>query len=432
MKDTIIEAFKKLGFDINITEIIENDRLYQIFFTCNKPLQLSKSQTEFIEREIKSPGRIIINTFIPESNELSIQVPKKSTTDKESNNPETTVEIGKTIENEIIDLDFSKFPHLLIGGTTGTGKTNIIKLILNKLITTKNEIVLVDFKLIDFINYKDKIRMIVNNESAVLEIKRFYNEMKQHQEDILNGFSPNKHYFIIIDEFAELKLDKEGYQQLRSILQMGRAFNFHVIIATQRPSANIIQGDLKANIDTRIALKVSSRIDSRIILDAGGAENLGFKGDMLIKRGTELVRVQAFKAEDPVFVPKEQEIKEKPKEQVGLKIDETFLLIPIDTYLSFLLGLKMSLNFKGYEKDIPSISGQYFDIVQRFLKVKNCYNISVTDMLIIDIQLKKHFDSVRRQIVKKRILKLAELKDFWLAILNETKLVLEYKQKIIL
>jgi len=430
MKETIIEVFNKLGFTIKITRIIENEQSYQAFFTCNTPIQLSKSQIEFIEREVKSPGRINVNTFVPESNELSIQIPKKST-GKETNNPETTVKIGKTIEDEVISLDFSKFPHLLIGGATGTGKTNLIKLIINELLKTECQITLIDFKLIDFINYKDKINMITDNDTAILEIKRFYNEMKRHQEYILNGFSPSKHYFLIIDEFAELKLDKEGYQELRSILQMGRAFNFHVIISTQRPSASILKGDLKANIDARISLKVSSKIDSRIILDMGGAENLSFKGDMLIKTGIRLVRAQAFKADDPTPIKKEIKEQTLKEEDIELELDQTVLLIPKKLYLNFLKELKTLLKTNIYEFYLPIISEHQIEIIKNFIR-ENRYNLSEKDMITLDIVLMNNFDEVRQKIIKKRMMKLIETGNFWSAVEKEIELVSRFKPTIIL
>jgi S-DNA-T family DNA segregation ATPase FtsK/SpoIIIE len=238
------------------------------------------------------------------------------------------INLGADTQNNIYNLDLCKTPHLLISGTTGSGKSVLINSILTSLLLnyspSEMELALIDIKQVEFSMYKgiphllcDTITNLEDTKivlsECIADINRRYEILKESncrniQEYNRINLTPMKYRLIVIDELAELfmlenksrfRADLEGYDrienQLCRIAQIGRACGVHLILATQRPSTDVITGLLKANIPSRIALSVSSAVDSKVILDTTGAEKLLGKGDLLLKLigNSDLTRLQS-------------------------------------------------------------------------------------------------------------------------------------------
>lgn len=247
-------------------------------------------------------------------------------------NFELPVVLGKTITNETYMFDLTKMPHLLVAGATGQGKSVGLNAILASLLYKKHpsqlKFVMVDPKKVELTLYSkiekhflakipdaddaiitDNQKVVATLNSLTVEMDNRYDLLKKAQvrniveyneKFVKRGLNPNNgHKFlpyivVVIDEFADLIMTagKEVETPIARIAQLARAVGIHLIIATQRPSVNIITGIIKANFPARIAFRVSSLIDSRTILDAPGANQLIGRGDMLISQGSTMVRVQ--------------------------------------------------------------------------------------------------------------------------------------------
>lgn len=252
---------------------------------------------------------------------------------------ELPMALGKTIENEVLVADLTKMPHLLIAGATGQGKSvginSIIISLLYKHHPSKIKLILIDPKKVELFPYgkldshflgflpgenesilTDVGKVVQTLNSLTIEMERRYDLLKRaevrnlkeyNNKFISRRLNPNKgHEFLpyivlIIDEFADLIMTagKEIELPLGRLAQLSRAVGIHLIIATQRPSVNIITGVIKANFPARIAFKVASKVDSRTILDASGAEQLIGKGDMLLSFGSEVRRLQGAFVDTP-------------------------------------------------------------------------------------------------------------------------------------
>lgn len=249
------------------------------------------------------------------------------------------VALGRTITNEVFMFDLAKTPHLLVAGATGQGKSVGLNAIITSLLYKKHpsqlKFVLVDPKMVEFNIYAalekhymakmpdsenviitDSTKVIQTLNSLVVEMEERYKLLMQahcrniteYNEKFINRqLNPEKgHRFlpyivIVIDEFGDLIMvaGKEIEMPISRITQKARAVGMHMILATQRPSVNIITGVIKANVPSRIAFRVSASIDSRTILDAPGANQLVGKGDLLYSGGSELVRVQCAFVDTP-------------------------------------------------------------------------------------------------------------------------------------
>ncbi len=252
---------------------------------------------------------------------------------------ELPVAFGRTITNEIFMVDLAKMPHLLVAGATGQGKSVGLNAIISSLLYKKHpaelKLVLVDPKKVEFNIYGDIEKhflaklpdgedAIITDTSKVVETlnslckemddrydllkKAHVRNLKEYNEKFTNRqLNPEKgHKFlpyivVIVDEFGDLIMTagKEVEMPIARIAQLARAVGIHMIIATQRPSVNIITGVIKANFPARVAFRVSSMIDSRTILDAPGANQLVGRGDMLFSQGNDLIRVQCAFVDTP-------------------------------------------------------------------------------------------------------------------------------------
>lgn len=252
---------------------------------------------------------------------------------------ELPVALGRTITNEIFMVDLVKMPHLLVAGATGQGKSVGLNAIITSLLYKKHpaelKLVLVDPKKVEFNIYGDIEKhflaklpdgddAIITDVTKVVQTlnslckemddrydllkKAHVRNVKEYNEKFINrNLNPEKgHRFlpyivVIVDEFGDLIMTagKEVEMPIARIAQLARAVGIHMIIATQRPSVNIITGVIKANFPARIGFKVSSMIDSRTILDASGANQLVGRGDMLFSQGNDLIRVQCAFVDTP-------------------------------------------------------------------------------------------------------------------------------------
>jgi S-DNA-T family DNA segregation ATPase FtsK/SpoIIIE len=201
--------------------------------------------------------------------------------------------LGQTVDGKEMWMDLATNPHMIVSGTTGSGKSTLIHNIIANLLNYNNvDLYLSDPKRIEFIEYSNRIKSIdvrfsydetlalINN---ALELMEFRYELIRRGNIKITDFKP---MVIIIDEFADLIMQDKNdafYTSLCRLAQKCRAARIHIILATQRPSVNIINGTIKANFPARIACRVASHVDSKVILDASGAENLLGKGDALVR-----------------------------------------------------------------------------------------------------------------------------------------------------
>lgn len=236
---------------------------------------------------------------------------------------ELAAPLGEDGYGQIIDLNFSSSnsPHLLIGGTTGSGKSEALNTILDGLIhyysPDELRLMLVDPKGTELSQYEDSSYLegaigwddsdaLALLESAVKEMQRRYEKLKEQKTRSLPEYNakvaPNQRipwWVVVLDEYADLTSEKEMKKQIEAYLkrlaQKARAAGIHVIIATQKPSAEVISTNLRSNLPAQLALRVKSATESRVIIDETGAETLNGKGDALIKAEGKLTRVQCAK-----------------------------------------------------------------------------------------------------------------------------------------
>ena len=307
------------------------------------------------------PGKGTIGIEVPNVKKTVVSMRTLLSSDKfQHNHFNLPIALGKKIDNENFIVDLTTMPHLLMAGATGQGKSVGLNAILVSLLYKKHpsqlKLVLVDPKKVELSIYRtierhflaklpgeeeaiitDTKKVIHTLNALCIEMDNRYDLLKEagarnikeyNEKFVKRKLSPVKgHQFLpfivlVIDEFADLIMTagKEVEMPIARLAQLARAVGIHLIIATQRPSVNIITGTIKANFPARIAFKVSSKVDSRTILDIGGAEQLIGKGDMLISYNGELTRLQcAF-----VDTPEVEEVTEFIGEQRGYP--QAFLL----------------------------------------------------------------------------------------------------------
>jgi len=286
------------------------------------------------------PGKGTIGIEVPNKNKQIVSLREVLASPKFSNaKMDLPIVLGKTISNEVFVADLAKMPHLLIAGATGQGKSVGINTVIMSLLYKKHpsqiKLILIDPKKVELSPYNeiashylaflpDEEEAIVTETSKViqtlysltLEMDNRYNLLKKagvrhiteyNEKFVSRKLNPEKgHYFmpymvLIVDEFADLIMTagKEVEIPIGRLAQLARAVGIHLIIATQRPSVNIITGVIKANFPARLAFKVATKIDSRTILDAGGAEQLIGRGDMLLSSNGSLLRIQCAFVDTP-------------------------------------------------------------------------------------------------------------------------------------
>ncbi|MBN8702714.1 MAG: DNA translocase FtsK 4TM domain-containing protein [Bacteroidetes bacterium] len=279
------------------------------------------------------PGKGTIGIEVPNLNPETVPMKNIISSEKFQNTGmDLPIALGKTISNETFIADLAKMPHLLMAGATGQGKSVGLNAILVSLLYKKHpsqiKFVLVDPKKVELTLFNkierhflaklpdseeaiitDTKKVINTLNSLCIEMDQRYDLLKDAQVRNLKEYNakfisrklnPNKghrylpYIILVVDEFADLIMTagKEVETPIARLAQLARAIGIHLIIATQRPSVNIITGTIKANFPARIAFRVTSKIDSRTILDAGGADQLIGRGDMLLSTGNDLTRIQ--------------------------------------------------------------------------------------------------------------------------------------------
>lgn len=350
-KDQIINTLK--NYDISIQRISATVgptvTLYEIIPAAGVRISRIKNLEDDIALSLAALGIRIIAP-IPGKGTIGIEVPnaKKTIVSMRTllssekflkNNFSLPIALGKKIDNENFIVDLASMPHLLMAGATGQGKSVGLNAILVSLLYKKHpsqlKFVLVDPKKVELSIYKtierhflaklpgeedaiitDTKKVVHTLNALCIEMDNRYDLLKEagcrnireyNEKFADRKLNPEKgHQFLpfivlVVDEFADLIMTagKEVEMPIARLAQLARAVGVHLIIATQRPSVNIITGTIKANFPARIAFKVSSKIDSRTILDAGGAEQLIGKGDMLVSYNGELVRLQCAFVDTP-------------------------------------------------------------------------------------------------------------------------------------
>ncbi len=350
-KNQIIGTLR--NYDIEIQKISATVgptvTLYEIVPAAGVRISRIKNLEDDIALSLSALGIRIIAP-IPGKGTIGIEVPnvKKSIVSMKTllasekfqhNNFSLPVALGKRIDNEHFIVDLATMPHLLMAGATGQGKSVGVNAILVSLLYKKHpsqlKLVLVDPKKVELSLYRviekhflaklpgedeaiiTDTRKVVHTLNALcIEMDNRYDLLKEascrnireyNEKFVARKLNPEKgHQYLpfivlVIDEFADLIMTagKEIEMPIARLAQLARAVGIHLIIATQRPSVNIITGTIKANFPARIAFKVSSKVDSRTILDAGGAEQLIGRGDMLISYNGEITRLQCVFVDTP-------------------------------------------------------------------------------------------------------------------------------------
>ena len=371
-KDRIIETLVnfKIGISTIKATIGPTVTLYEIVPEAGVKISKIKNLEDDIALSLAALGIRIIAP-IPGKGTIGIEVPNKNREMVDARSVITTskfmestmdlpVVLGKTISNEVFVTDLAKMPHLLMAGATGQGKSVGLNIILTSLLYKKHpsqlKLVLVDPKKVELTLFNqiekhflaklpdsdepiitDTSKVVNTLNSLCIEMDNRYDLLKSAACRNLKEYNkkfkdrklnPNKgHRFLpyivlVIDELADLMMTagKEVETPIARLAQLARAIGIHLIVATQRPSVNVITGIIKANFPARLSFRVTSKIDSRTILDGGGADQLVGMGDMLLSMGSDMTRLQcAF-----VDTPEVERICEFIGEQRGY--DDAYLL----------------------------------------------------------------------------------------------------------
>ncbi|MGV3561077.1 DNA translocase FtsK 4TM domain-containing protein [Larkinella arboricola] len=343
-KDRIVDTLQNYGITIDSIKatIGPTVTLYEIIPAAGVRISKIKSLEDDIALSLAAlgiriiapmPGKGTIGIEVPNKNREMVAMRSVISTEKFSkSNFELPIVMGKTISNEIFVADLAKMPHLLMAGATGQGKSVGLNVLLTSLIYKKHpsqlKLVLVDPKKVELTLFNklerhflaqlpdsdepiitDTKKVVNTLNSLCIEMDNRYNLLKDAQcrnlkeynaKFIQRRLNPERgHKFLpyivlVIDELADLMMTagKEVEQPIARLAQLARAIGIHLVVATQRPSVNVITGLIKANFPARLSFKVTSKIDSRTILDTGGAEQLVGMGDMLFSSNSDIIRLQ--------------------------------------------------------------------------------------------------------------------------------------------
>ncbi|TXE11755.1 DNA translocase FtsK [Seonamhaeicola algicola] len=350
-KNKIVETLNnyKIGIASIKATIGPTVTLYEIVPEAGIRISKIKNLEDDIALSLSALGIRIIAP-IPGKGTIGIEVPNKNATivsmrsviaskKFQSSEMQLPIALGKTISNETFVVDLAKMPHMLMAGATGQGKSVGLNAVLTSLLYKKHpaevKFVLVDPKKVELTlfnkierHYLAKLpdsedAIITDNTKVINTLNSLCIEMDNRYELLKNAMcrniaeynrkfkdrklNPNDgHQFLpyivlVVDEFADLIMTagKEVETPIARLAQLARAIGIHLIIATQRPSVNVITGIIKANFPARIAFRVTSKIDSRTILDGAGADQLIGRGDMLYTQGNDMIRIQCAFVDTP-------------------------------------------------------------------------------------------------------------------------------------
>ncbi|MGD1959802.1 MAG: DNA translocase FtsK 4TM domain-containing protein [Fulvivirga sp.] len=350
-KDKIIETL--VNFKIGITSIKATIgptvTLYEIVPDAGIKISKIKNLEDDIALSLAAlgiriiapiPGKGTIGIEVPNKNREMVSIRSVLSTEKfMKSDKELPVALGKTISNEVHVIDLAKMPHLLMAGATGQGKSVGLNVLLTSLLYKRHpsqlKFVLVDPKKVELTLFNkierhflaklpgseeaiitDTKKVVHTLNSLCIEMDQRYDLLKDagarnlkeyNAKFVSRSLNPqNGHKFLpyivlVIDELADLMMTagKEVETPIARLAQLARAIGIHLVVATQRPSVNVITGVIKANFPARLSFRVTSKIDSRTILDAGGADQLIGMGDMLFSQGSDVIRLQCAFVDTP-------------------------------------------------------------------------------------------------------------------------------------
>jgi len=350
-KEKIINTLRNYGIEITSIKATVGPTitLYEIIPQAGVRISKIRNLEDDIALSLSALGIRIIAPM-PGKGTIGIEVPNKdpqivsmqsriSSKIFQESKYDLPVALGKTITNEVFMFDLCKMPHLLVAGATGQGKSVGLNAIITSLLYKKHpaemKMVLVDPKMVEFNIYSriekhylaklpdadkaiitdvTKVTQTLNSltkemddryellmAASVRTIKEYNDKFIKRRLNPLKGHRYLPYIVVIIDEFGDLIMTagKEIEMPIARIAQKARAVGIHMIIATQRPTTNIITGTIKANFPARMAFRVTSQIDSRTILDTSGANQLIGRGDMLFSQGSDLIRIQCAFVDTP-------------------------------------------------------------------------------------------------------------------------------------
>ena len=350
-KDRIVETLGHYGINIASIKatIGPTVTLYEIVPDAGVRISKIKSLEDDIALSLAAlgiriiapiPGKGTIGIEVPNTKKEMVSIRSVFNTDKFiTSEMDLPIAFGRTITNEVFVVDLAKMPHLLMAGATGQGKSVGLNVILASLLYKRHpsqlKFVLVDPKKVELSIFNkierhflaklpdteepiitDTKKVVNTLNSLCMEMDKRYDLLKDagcrnlkeyNRKFVERRLSPKKGHrympfiVLVIDELADLMMTagKEVETPIARLAQLARAIGIHLIVATQRPSVNVITGIIKANFPCRISFKVTSKIDSRTILDAGGADQLIGQGDMLISQGSDIIRVQCAFIDTP-------------------------------------------------------------------------------------------------------------------------------------
>ena len=350
-KNRILSTLKNYGIEIDkiMATVGPTVTLYEIVPAAGVRISKIKNLEDDIALSLAAlgiriiapiPGKGTIGIEVPNQNPEMVPMKNILASEKFNNSQfELPIALGKTISNDIFIADLAKMPHMLMAGATGQGKSVGLNAVLVSLLYKKHpaqvKFVLVDPKKVELTLFNkierhflaklpnsedaiitDNTKVIHTLNSLCIEMDNRYallqdaqvRNIKEYNTKFINRkLNPNDghkylpYIVLVVDEFADLIMTagKEVETPIARLAQLARAIGIHLIIATQRPSVNIITGTIKANFPARIAFRVTSKIDSRTILDSGGAEQLIGRGDMLLSTGNDLIRIQCAFVDTP-------------------------------------------------------------------------------------------------------------------------------------
>lgn len=350
-KEKIIHTLRNYGIEITSIKATVGPTitLYEIVPQAGVRISKIRNLEDDIALSLSALGIRIIAPM-PGKGTIGIEVPNKdpqivsmqsviSSKKFQECDYELPVALGKTITNEVFMFDLTKMPHLLVAGATGQGKSVGLNAIITSLLYKKHpsemKMVLVDPKMVEFNIYsaieKHYLAKLPDEEKAIItditKVTQTLNSLTKEMDDryellmkahvrtikeynekfVKRRLNPEKghrympYIVVVIDEFGDLIMTagKEIEMPIARIAQKARAVGIHMVIATQRPTTNIITGTIKANFPARMAFRVTSQIDSRTILDMSGANQLIGRGDMLFSQGSNLIRIQCAFVDTP-------------------------------------------------------------------------------------------------------------------------------------
>jgi S-DNA-T family DNA segregation ATPase FtsK/SpoIIIE len=350
-KDKIVETLTnfKIGISSIKATIGPTITLYEIIPEAGVKISKIKNLEDDIALSLAAlgiriiapiPGKGTIGIEVPNTKKEMVSMRSVISTDKFMNSDMALpIAFGKTISNEVFVADLAKMPHLLMAGATGQGKSVGLNVILTSLLYKRHpsqlKFILVDPKKVELTLFNkierhylaklpdndepiitDTKQVIYTLNSLCIEMDQRYDMLKDaacrnikeyNEKFVSRKLNPEKgHKFLpyivlVIDELADLMMTagKEVETPIARLAQLARAIGIHLVVATQRPSVNVITGIIKANFPARLSFRVTSKVDSRTILDAGGADQLIGQGDMLLSMGSEIIRLQCAFVDTP-------------------------------------------------------------------------------------------------------------------------------------